>query len=327
MLAAAYVPRWAVIALGLPLVGTLDPRAARPWPLAAAALTLAVAALSLLHAPDPWGGALECWYLILLFGAFLLGAGIDDLGPLLTGCAAGLALSSALAVGQSFGWSPVPQDAAPAGLFWNREALAEFAAPLAVWMLATRRWAWFAVALVPLVLCHSRIAVAAAVLGAWFLPGLSRRAAAASLAALILAAAASLFLLGDDKIASAMTRLILWGATAMAVTPLGHGLGWFAATHPTDSFAHSDVLQAFAELGAPAALLLAFPALALFDRRGGHADRAAFIVLCAEALVSFPLHMPATGFLAGVLAGHLARRRDRVRGDQPLGRMADVAAV
>jgi hypothetical protein len=38
------------------------------------------------------------------------------------------------------------------------------------------------------------------------------------------------------------------------------------------------------------------------------AARAVFLVICIEAVLSFPLHLPVTGMLAAVTAGYLCSR-------------------
>ncbi len=140
-------------------------------------------------------------------------------------------------------------------------------------------------------------------------------------------AVATFFVLGIDKLTSAGQRIILWIATVMAMTPLGNGLGWFAAAHPSEEYAHSDVLQAVAELGVGAILFLAIPVVLMFRSRGNNAERAAFVAVCVEAIVSFPLHLPASGFLAALLAGYLAGRSADLCVGAPVGGSDDCKSV
>lgn len=316
---AASMPRWWVLALGLPIASRLDPRALGPFPLLLLAATMSWAlAASFFGSPHPHAAALEWYFLALLCLAATAAAGLDDLGPTLAALAWGVAASALLCAPQALGWSPVPLPGLPAGLFMSSEVMAETAAPLAAWAAMTRRWPLAAVLAIPLAVCGSRVAPAAAAAGllwawrprrAWVRPVL--------VLALLAAAAAVLALLKPE---SGGTRAVLWVAAAWSVTPLGRGLGWWAAAHPGpfEEFVHSDLLQAMVELGAGAAPLAAFFAAALW-RTADAGPRAALAAACLEAAVSFPLHVPCAGFLAFALAGHALRRRARVRGAGPRG--------
>ena len=60
MLSPTYLTRWAAIAIGVPLLATIDPRAVRGSVLWAMAFLLAAAAMATTWAsPDPMGGYLE----------------------------------------------------------------------------------------------------------------------------------------------------------------------------------------------------------------------------------------------------------------------------
>ncbi len=310
ILSAAFVPRWAVVAIGVALVGKIDPRAlTRPilWLLVAA---LTAAALSVLQSPDRRGGLLELFYFVAFAGVFVVSSGFQSITPALRGLCAGLVLSSVLCLWQLSGWSVVPQASVPAGLFFSREVLAEFAAPLLVWAIVRREWLCILAAIVPVALCDSRVAfasVAVGLLAAWRVPWQTK---CLTLVPIALAAVAMLFVFGAEKFSTGGLRMVLWGATAMAIRPWPQGLGWFLAVHPNEQFAHSDLLQVLAEFGVIGALpLLAIFVLMLKYGNGERGERAAFVAISVEAIVSFPLHVPATGFLAFLLAGHLARRR------------------
>ena len=315
MLSAAFVPRWIVIAVGVALIGPLDSHnLAKPvrWLLLAALLA---GSLSVLFSPDPRGGLLELFYFAALCGVLVVASGFDSIESALRGLCAGLAISSVLCVWQTSGWSPVPQSSAPAGLFYNREVLAEFAAVLVVWALLRREWLCVSAAIVPVLLCNSRVAFAAIAVGLFAAWRAGWRTKAFMAGVIVICGLASLFVLGFDKFASGGTRIVIWGATAMAVTPLGHGLGWFLAVHPAEQFAHSDLLQAFAELGIGAMPLILIFLVALICGKGNRAERAAFIAISVECVVSFPLHVPASAFLAFLLAGYLVRNRVGICGD------------
>lgn len=330
LLSPAYTPRWAVILIGVALLTALDPRDVPAslrwivgWVLAMAAMATAFAS------PDRLTGTLEFFCIVILCLAALAGASLNSMTDLMRGIGAGLALSSLLAICQYTGlWSPVPQTSSPSGLFFNSEILAELAALVLVWALLMRSWVIAAFAIIPLALCGSRVAVLAAVCGLAY--GLWPRDPIARIAVLGLAIPAGLglvailvFGVGLHKMGSLDHRLVLWGATIAAWTQWGHGLGWFEAAHPFEGMAHSDALQVIAEVGIAGFALLAIPFVAFRRNRGTHAERACFVAVCVEVVISFPLHFPASGFLAAVLAGYLVSDRPWLCMERDPGRSDD----
>ncbi len=317
MASAAVIPRWAVIAAGVPLISTMDPRAI-PESLRWAFLFLfGVAAIATFGAsPDPYGGALELFFIVILCLVFIAAASLDSIDGLMKGMGWGLLPSAALAICQyNEIWSPVAQaTAGPTGLFYNSEILAEFAALVAVWAYLRRELCITLICLVPLGLCHSRIAaltIAVALMYAWWPRGGIYRTA---IVGLFIAGGLTLLLgSGLTKIATADHRLIIWLATIAAWTQFGHGLGWFLAAHPPEEFAHSDALQTIAELGIGGLALIAVPVAVFRRNRGCHVERAVFVAVCTQVVISFPLHFPASGFLAAIVAGFLVGDRSRLR--------------
>ena len=306
MLSAAFTPRWAVIAAGIPLLTSMDPRNV-PEPVRwVLGLLIAFGAVSLLGSPDPMGGVLDLIFIVLLCGAFIAGAGLASLDDVMTGLAAGLAVSAILCLFQ-----PVP-----AGLFYSSEVMAEFAALVFVWAALRPRWLIAAIALVPICMSGSRIAAVVAAAG--LIPAVRPGVRVFAGLVLALVAGASLVLV---KSGSAAERMALWAGTVAAWTPLGRGLGWSGATY--GNFSHSDVAQAVAELGIAAVLLAIIPLYAVINRRGNDAERAVFWAACFEAVVSFPLHMPATGFVAAIAAGCVVSVRPVVLVGDYLGGLKD----
>lgn len=332
MLSAAYVPRWAVIAVGIPLVSRLDPatvpesiRWLLAWILALAALVTAYAS------PDQMAGWLELFFGLLIVITFTAACALDGLDDLMSGIGAGLALSSALAAAQYFDlWSPIVQGSNPSGLFYSSEVLAEFAAIVFVWALVRWRPWMMAVSIVPLVLCHSRVALFAIACGAVYALWPRRSIWRLALMIALVVMGISLIVgMGVGKAGSAEHRIVLWGASALTILahPFGSGLGWAQAAFPMESYVHSDALQAIAELGLGAIVLLAIPVLG-FARGGGNAgERAAFVAVVVECLISFPLHMPATAFLSAMLAGVIIGTGHRLRARTSVGRVEDVDGV
>jgi hypothetical protein len=203
------------------------------------------------------------------------------------------------------------QSAPPAGLFLNREVLAEFAAPLFVWAALRPRYWLLPIPALPLVLCQTRtaiLAVGAGLFFAWYgrIGSLGR---VAWLLAVGLALAGAFALRPE----TAWARLAIWQMLLAHLSVFGMGLGWFQASYPWAVFGHSDALQILAELGVPGLLLLAVPAVALWHGRGRPSERAMLATIGIEALVSFPAQLPAGGFVLAIATGFLARSGDRVR--------------
>lgn len=324
MFSAAFVPRWAVVAVGVPMVADLDPRRIPEWCRALLLFMLAVCAVSLLGTPDPRSGGLDLIYIVLLCGAFLWGSQLETLDDLMAGLAIGLGISSVMAI--HYWWTL--SGAKPPGLFYNPEVLAEFAALVLVWTVIRGKLWLIPLTLPSVALSSSRVAIAATLAAILFAFRPKSKALTAFLVlGLILAGIASVLLLNFGKAASADYRLTIWGATIMAFTPAGNGLGWFDVAHPAEEFAHSDVLQALAELGVPAVLLLAIPVMAFTGKQRNRAERAVFFAGCLMVCVSFPLHMPAQGFVIAVVAGHLLGIRPLVRVGHDHSRVDDEGDI
>jgi hypothetical protein len=313
LISAATAPRWAVMAAVSPLLLRPNPALLRPIFVATLGVWLGYAALSVWWAPDSLTALHELIHLTILAVIAILATGLARLDGLLTGLSIGVALSGIICAVQFLGWSPVEQAVGPAGLFYNRAILGETAAPLLVWCLLTRR-GWLAIPLgVALLLCQSRVGLAVA--GVVLLACYPRRVL---LAALVIAVYAgigwALDVLPVDigKLYSAIQRLAIWRVTLTALPLEGHGIGAFSAHFPHWEYAHSDVLQSLYELGLATVAPLVLGVLA-FEAPGGRAEKATLAVVALEACVSFPLHMPATGFIFAVLTGWLGCRRPHLR--------------
>lgn len=288
-----------------------------------------VSGLSLIVSPDRWGGGGDEIQIVILSMAFIAGAGLESLDDVLSGLCAGMAVSSTLAVAQWLGFAGwIAQGSPhPAGLFFNSEVLAETDAALFVWAALRPRPALAAILAIPLVLCRSRVAVLAALAGLAYALVRPLWARLLLCAAIMAGGIFSIFLLGIDKLGSAFERLVIWLAMGEAITPLGRGLGWVYLALPHQQFAHSDALQAIVEVGIPAIALVVIPIAAFCGSRGNRAERAAFLACCAEVLVSFPLRVPVSGFVAALLAGNLAGAWSPVRGFVSQGGMADGGSL
>lgn len=331
-MSSAIVGRWAVIAIGIPLVGQIGFRFP-PLIQYALAMGLAWASASMLITPYPKDAILQLFFMFVLVGVMGAASQMKSLDDALSGLCLGVGVSSAFCFyALPFEWGHPLVTQIPnqyAGLFFNSEVLVELSAPLLVWSIVSRRWDLAAATVVPLLLNVSRISIFVVVVGLLYAyrPRSKRVWALAAIAglAIMVAGVWHFTTIDSAKVGSAALRLLDWMVTAMAISPLGHGIGWFRITHGGEEFSHSDVLQSMAELGLGSLCFAVIPVY-IFRRFGGsYAERAAFVVICIELLISFPLHVPATAFLAALLAGYLACDRAVVLRVQPDGGIQDGA--
>lgn len=329
MLSAAFVPRWGAIAVGVPLLTRMDPR---DTPLSVRWTLLWVFVMALIAtaftSPDPMTGYLEGMFFVLLCLSLFAGSNLDTMDHLMTGLGAGLALSSGLAVLQFTGlWSPVPQSSAPAGLFFNSEVLAEFAALVFIWAILRPRWGMAGIALIPVILSHSRVSMVMIGVGLFYALRPKTRVAAAVILLILVVLALSLIGMSGYKLETAGHRMTLWLATIGSWNLAGQGLGWAHASFPMEGTSHSDVLQIVAELGVAALPLVLIPVMVFYRQRGTHAERATFAAAIVGCCISFPLHFPASAFLVAVLAGYLLSNRHWVCDTEYRGRPENGAAL
>lgn len=338
--ASASTPKWMLLSLAVPALLAFRPFA---WTLAH---TLGMAflgwcALTLIWAVSLYDGIETLWHFILYGMIFCLGSGLRSVkGPLVC-FALGVGISGLLAplqlpaVYELLDWRLpdfILQAAPPAGLFMNRNYMAEAALCAAVGLVAYRDWR-LAAPLLPLapavVLAGSAGAFASALLvGCTVIPK--------KLAALIVVSAVGIgavwFNFGPSSERSSFNqRLSLYGNTAAMITPAGYGIGSYWAVYPlfhdavretplgTYSYttrprtAHNDALTLGAETGIVGLILAALFALSILTKPKEPAWYVFAAFLCL-GLFNFPLyHTPATAFLAFLCAGHLCRDRVRVR--------------
>jgi hypothetical protein len=256
--------------------------------------------------------------MVVTVGVFIAASEIESLDDAMTGLSLGVGVSAFVSVLFMIGLPVVDQATpTPAGLFYNSEVLAEFAAPIFLWTVLKRRWPLILATALPMVACQSRVAVIAVFFGLFYAWHPKSKVWTGAIALVLVTAAAGAIML---RIPSAGTRIVIWGATLLAATPLGNGLGWFEAAHPIEQFAHSDMIQAINELGIGCLFLAAIPVLIFWRNRGTNAERAVFVAICVEVAVSFPLHVPSGAFVAALVAGYLAGDRGGLYLGRPDGR-------
>ncbi|MBL8199453.1 MAG: O-antigen ligase family protein [Chromatiales bacterium] len=139
----------------------------------------------------------------------------------------------------------------------------------------------------------------------------------------------SILLSAEDQLGGGLSRASalrwpLWTDTINALTAFGHGIGsYFVAmpgyvqSYPVDyigrpEFAENEFLNFAFELGLPGALLLAGIFGLALVRGSGLKPRLAVLALLVVSCLGFPLHMPATVFLGGLVLGHCLREPEPV---------------
>lgn len=303
-------PRFAVLAVGIPLL-LMWHRDGPPRVLGGLGFALlAAVGATIFWAPNLMYGLHDYAHLVILAMAFCLGAAVEDLTEAWRGLAAGVGVSFVVALFQLIEWSPVQQTVPIAGLFVNRNVFAESALVALIPMAFYRRWLWVAVALAAIAVTGSRTTMAAVVLMAaiWYWP--TARRLSLMLWAAFICGAWAMFYLSPE---SMYVRFGFWReAFAGGIPFFGHGFGSFAHDFMFAEYMHSEPLQAVYELGVLAfapALLVVY----LFSRETDGPERFVLAAVLAVGCVSFPLHMPITGFAAALAAGSVARKRCGIR--------------
>lgn len=311
MFDAGTAVRWAVLALGAPLCLIFSTvHVPRPAILIALALGLLLAA-TCLYAPDTGNALDEFFHMSILLGVFMLGAATTDLEKFWRGIAAGVAVSAVIACIQSFGYSPVYQSVPPAGLFMNKNILAESALIALLVSIAYRRYVLLMFAVMAWALTTSIAAWGAFwfAVAVWILTSKRLPALVAYILIAVLVAATSLFfVLGWP---SALARIAIWSWALQDLSLFGHGLGSFGAAHALTEFTHSEPLQAIYEFGIFAIVPVAVFLYALGGKN--EPERSILFAIAALSFLSFPLHMPLTGACAALAAGNLVAGRLFVR--------------
>lgn len=310
----ATVPRWAILAVGLPLCLLMNQRVDLPASRWLGSVALGFMALTSLWTPDQLTGYQELIWLCILAVAFYLGAITDDLKPLWTGLAYGVAVSAILAVAQRLEFVSTFGGTNGSGLFTNKILMAEATMVCLIAMLMYKRW-WIAgVLFLGFVAATSRgamIGLTAALL-VWLYA--YRPKLAGTLMLVAVAAFGITFLYMNNVLhhESATLRMKMWDAALSGATWFGNGIGSYATTFPVWEHAHSDLFQAIYECGI---LCIPFIALMIVLLSGGRHDVEKFILIAVltSGLFAFPLHMPFTAFAAAVAAGSLTASWGLVR--------------
>lgn len=311
MVDGATALRWAILAIALPLLWQ-KPRLTVGHVLYAAWLVWA--AVSAAWTPDRWSAMQHLIYLAMGGLAFCLGGEAASLRGFARGAALGLSISSALAVAQVFGYAGIWQGVAPAGLFYNKNMMAEALALCAILCLMYKDWP-YALALAPgLILAHCRSAdCALAIAGIIALWQSKHRATSVALAL------CALFVAHTFDTQTLDFRLTIWLATLSHLAVFGHGLGSFYSQYPDfgpliqgarPEYPHNELIYAAYELGLGA---IAPCALALWCWLGEAKMRPFLAAGACISFFSFPLQLPFTLLVLCLGAGHCAYSRRSLR--------------
>ena len=343
---AADSPRWFLASLIIPLL--FLSASPRMTPVHWLGLWwVAFAAASMWWTPSMWDGLNALWKLSLIVGVMMLAQTVNYRVCMLW-AALGVGVSGALAVAQEvWGFDGVRQIIPPAGLFMNKNFLAE-AGVLAFVAAAYYRRPLLVALTFPAAVLPGSLAAAAA-LGAvavvWGMRRLWARSQlvfflALPLVAGVMTTAASL--LWWRPSVSVEFRLQVWAVVWNKLRFLGHGIGSFDAiwpelARPTDlpftdvspemysygrqpGHPHNDLLGLASETGVMALIPAIVICTALYRGLRAPLDadaEAALLVLVAFlvlGLVGFPLANPFTAVVGALAAGYLLRPRGAVRG-------------
>lgn len=317
-LSVAYLPgafnastagRWALLSIGVPLLlwcAVLPPATLAHQ---IGAVLLGWAALSLWWTPSIYDGLDALWKLFVLAGLFLIGTAQVSLRPVFVGLGIGMAVNAGIAIAQWYGWEGIYTLGVPAGLYINKNSLAEAAALTLIGVIGYRLW-WLVPAVLPcIVLTGGRAAMAGLAVAAmaWLWPR-------SRLAVLTIAGVGLAYCIGHLGDFSVADRFDIWRDTMAGLTPLGRGVGSFFTVYPENAFykdllnsrpahAHNDFLEMAFDLGPAVILYVALLAVALAAPRP--VERAVLLAFTTEACFAFPLHLPVTAAVAALAAGHL----------------------
>lgn len=241
----------------------------------------------------------------LLIGAFAWGWRTDaeTLDRVVLAFGAGIVLSAALAVAQwGWGFAGVPQAGAPAGLFVNKNVLAEAAALALVAAAFTGHYVTAALIAPALVVTSAR-AAALSVAAAFFVT-LPREFRFWAFVAALSAALAALAVF-DFDFASMKLRLLLWADAVQHLSWLGNGPYDYATLRYREPNLHNEWLQRIYEFG-----IVGLVPLFILGAGGLSAHRLAPVLVAfgVIACFSFPFAQPAAAWFAAFVCGAVLGR-------------------
>ena len=322
-------PRWALLAVSLPLLIAITPPNTFTFAHLAGLLFIAWASLTLTWTSNLWDGLGELSQLYAIALTVCLGSRLKSLENTFKGLSIGITFSSLLLLIPQIRFESVVQ-IYPHGLFGNRNMLSEIAVLTALGLIAYRKWL-FLPGLAPAIFYYKpeiiggslvRSAMLALCVGlVAFIWQWSRRVAVLAMLAIALAGMATL--MGGWKLGSITERLEVWQAVWNGTDWQGHGIGslftlapYLSATWDTTlqrvDHAHNDFLEIAFELGCIGAVLYA----GIIAYAVSVADRRVLPVLLGFLVISevaFPWHIPGNAFVGALVLGHAVRNGKPVR--------------
>lgn len=341
---AATTPRWALLAVALPIVLLFK----REDSCAASqdhagiradcglsrsssftlihlfgALFLTWSAISLIWTPNWLDGANELIKLVILVQAFVFGSRLESLRPILIGMALGLILSSIMVLIQ-LGWPDIVlHTTTHSGLFINSGSLGEIAALVLIGLVylnisGPRFYPILTIGILPCVILPQSRGSWLALIAA-FTFWLWSKSKLSALVLMALAAISFTYSLHINfHISSVIQRWGMWTDAMAGMTWLGHGIGstWTAyapLSNTLDIFKerpdhlHNDWLEVGFEGGIVGVIALCGLAYSVLRARNSGISLCVLVGFAAEAFVGFPFHVPCTAFLAALCLGHLVR--------------------
>ena len=313
----ATTPRWALLAVGLPLLLRFSERNHFTLAHLVGVLFALWTALTILWTANLWDGLGESIQLGLIILTFVWGTRLSSLGTVFIGISAGISVSSIVLLIPPLHTLPSIVLVYPHGLFGNRNMLGEIAAITLVGCVVYRLY-WFIPGLLPALfwLPISRGAVLAAAAGivCWLWPR-SRWPAYGLIAAVILASIV-VYVFGL-RVSSIDERFSAWNAILHNLTFFGHGIGSLYTLSPymTDAWdttarrldhAHNEFLEILFEQGIPG-LVLYTALLSLAYRSADWATRSVMAAFLVISCVAFPWRIPANAFVGALCLGHAVR--------------------
>jgi hypothetical protein len=265
---------------------------------------LAWSAISILWAPNPWDAGYGLWIAGIWALSFWLGTTMSYPVHLWQGLAAGLSISSVVAIFQHFGYQPVVMAGeSPAGLLFNSTLLGACCALVLIALWTQRQWLWMPGLLPGLYLANSRGAYLILVLVA-----IAHYSWKLALTLLVLGGFFLIYWIGQSDGDSDAKRLVIFGATFRASHWLGNGIGSFNTFYILlgneilyPGRAHNDYLQLWFELGIGSIPIFLMYLLNLRNTRSDHWP--IFLAFSLLGLFYFPLWAPVSAFMGCLTAG------------------------
>lgn len=314
----AHGVRWAWLSVALPAVFLWTRQLQCTWGhLLSIAFTL-WCALTGLWAPSTYQFLFVYWHIVLFCLAFLIAAENDfDMEVVFKAAGFALIINTLVVISQMAGYNFVPSATPPAGIFFNKGSSSAITALVVVGLLGYRQFLLAALIAPPLFVAPLSRAPLVALFAAGVVWLWGRHRLAAGLAAGLFVGVVAWLAADTARMASGEYRLALWGVVFKQLSWFGVGVGGFSWADPFSEYAHNDMLQVLYESGAPGLLLLGGAFLfCLWGRITP--ERLVLITFLVEGCLDFPFYLPATSFLAALVAGALCRGRPLVRELLPL---------